>query len=125
MRTAIAEMMGDVVEQNSGGEPPIRYDNGHPVSSTCQAAETQKQQLTISTQEIPVQKDGKRSWCVCAAAYCIQVVILGVLHAFGVFFVAFIDEFKTTKSTTGKYTNRRSHIITSDGLNQVSRTHPY
>lgn len=48
-----------------------------------------------------VVKDSKFAWVKCFAAFTIQVVIVGVLHCFGVFFVEFIEEFNTTKAEAG------------------------
>lgn len=45
--------------------------------------------------------DSKRSWFVCFCGWLTQVVILGVLHGFGVFFVQFVDEFNATNSKAG------------------------
>ncbi|XP_060079659.1 monocarboxylate transporter 3-like [Ylistrum balloti] len=44
------------------------------------------------------KKDSRYSWFVCACGFVMQVFILGVHHAFGVFFVEFIKEFKVSKS---------------------------
>ncbi|XP_067676408.1 uncharacterized protein [Haliotis asinina] len=44
-------------------------------------------------------KDSKWAWIVCVCSWMTQVLILGILHAFGVFFVEFIEDFKTTKGT--------------------------
>ena len=46
-------------------------------------------------------KDTRRCWYVVVAGFLIQVLILGVLHVFGVFFVALIEEFKCSKADAG------------------------
>ena len=51
-------------------------------------------------------KDGRRAWFVCASSFTIQVLHVGFLHAFGVFFVAFSREFQTSKAAVGKCSNR-------------------
>ena len=47
-------------------------------------------------------KDTKYSWFVCSCTFLAQVFILGVLHAYGVFFVEFVKEFKSPKAKAGK-----------------------
>lgn len=47
-------------------------------------------------------KDTKYSWFICSCAFLTQVFILGVLHAFGVFFVEFLKEFNAPKGEAGK-----------------------
>ena len=47
-------------------------------------------------------KDTKYSWFICCCTCLTQVFILGVLHAFGVFFVEFLKEFNSPKGQTGK-----------------------
>ena len=49
-----------------------------------------------------ILKDTKYSWFVCCCAFLSQVFILGVLHAFGVFFVEFVKEFNSPKGQAGK-----------------------
>ncbi|XP_033741540.1 LOW QUALITY PROTEIN: uncharacterized protein LOC117328207 [Pecten maximus] len=44
------------------------------------------------------KKDSRYSWFVCASGFVIQVFILGIHHAFGVFFVEFVKEFRVSKS---------------------------
>ena len=51
-----------------------------------------------------IPKDSRLAWVTCFAAFFIQVFIVGVLHIFGVFFVAFIDEFQTSKANAGEWT---------------------
>ena len=46
-------------------------------------------------------KDSKISWVVCFAAFLVQVIIVGVLHVFGVFFVALIEEFQCSRAEAG------------------------
>lgn len=48
------------------------------------------------------QKDTYYSWVVCACGFVARVIIVGVLHGFGAFFIAFIEEFKITKEKSGK-----------------------
>ena len=52
--------------------------------------------------ELIALKDSKRAWVVCFAACLIQAIIVGVLHAFGLFFIVFIEEFKCSKAKAGK-----------------------
>ena len=47
-------------------------------------------------------KDTNFSWFVCTCTFISQVFVLGVLHAFGVFFVEFVREFKSPKGEAGK-----------------------
>lgn len=53
-------------------------------------------------ENIVFQKDTKYSWFVCTCAFFTQIFVLGVLHAFGVFFVEFVREFNASKGSTGK-----------------------
>ena len=46
-------------------------------------------------------KDSPRSWLVCAGAFSIQLFIMGFSHAFGVFFVVFVDEFQCSSAKAG------------------------
>lgn len=48
-------------------------------------------------------KDSRRSWIVCGAVIVTQILILGVLHAFGIFFVVLTHEFASTKANVGLY----------------------
>ena len=54
---------------------------------------------TVTTSSL---KDCGRSWLVCFAAFLIQVLNVGVMHVFGVFFVAFLDDFNKSKAETGQ-----------------------
>ena len=54
-----------------------------------------------SVKNIKSLKDSKRAWVVCLASFLIQVWVVGILHAYGVFFVAFLEEFKCSKSSAG------------------------
>ena len=51
-----------------------------------------------------IGKDSRRCWLVCFAAWLAQVVIIGVLHVFGVFLVALIEEFKCSRADAGEET---------------------
>ena len=55
-----------------------------------------------SEAELIALKDSKRAWLVCFSACLVQVVIVGVLHVFGLFFIVFIEEFKCSKAKAGK-----------------------
>lgn len=50
-----------------------------------------------------VKKDSKVSWFICFNGWLTQILILGVLHGFGVFFVEFTKDFKSSKSKAGKF----------------------
>ncbi|KAL5010815.1 hypothetical protein ScPMuIL_013120 [Solemya velum] len=51
--------------------------------------------------EVPcLQKDSKYCWLVVACGFITQICILGVLHAFGVFYVEFLREFHSSKAKT-------------------------
>ncbi|KAI0237666.1 Monocarboxylate transporter 13 [Lamellibrachia satsuma] len=50
--------------------------------------------------ELLALKDSKRAWVVCFAACLVQVVIVGVLHIFGLFFIVFLEEFQCSKAKT-------------------------
>ncbi|KAL5010182.1 hypothetical protein ScPMuIL_012487 [Solemya velum] len=60
------------------------------------------QDLTASEpKEIPrLQKDSKYCWLVVVCGFITQICILGVLHAFGVFYVEFLQEFNSSKAKT-------------------------
>ena len=55
---------------------------------------------TIEQESLP--KDSCYCWFICICGFLTQVFILGVLHAFGVFFVEFVNTFGVTKSEAGK-----------------------
>lgn len=48
-------------------------------------------------------KDSRRSWIVCGAVIVTQILILGVLYVFGIFFVVLTHEFASTKANVGLY----------------------
>ena len=56
---------------------------------------------TLEKENTEPQKDTKYSWFVCTCAFTTQVFVLGVLHAFGVFYVEFVKDFKASKGETG------------------------
>jgi hypothetical protein len=43
----------------------------------------------------------KQPWLICAYGFTSRVLIIGVLHGFGPFFITFLEEFKITKETSG------------------------
>ncbi len=51
---------------------------------------------------IGVVKDSRQAWLVCLGAFLLQVLVVGVLHVFGVYMVAFLKEFKCTTVEAGK-----------------------
>ena len=55
-------------------------------------------------------KDGKKAWIVCGASFLIQVWVVGVLHAFGVFFLAFLEDFECTKAEAGMVYHINIHL---------------
>jgi hypothetical protein len=55
------------------------------------------------------RKDTKYSWFVCSCAFFTQIFVLGVLHAFGVFFVEFVKEFNASKGSTGNLRKTCTH----------------
>ena len=79
---------GDVINQNG-----IKIEDIQQNPSS--ADETQIPEWTK-------YKDGKRAWLVVIAAFSIQVVVVGILHIFGVFFVALVAEFNATKGDAGE-----------------------
>jgi hypothetical protein len=52
-------------------------------------------------------KDTKYSWVVCFAGFSLQVIVVGFLHVFGIFFINFVEEFGTTKAKTGAYNSAK------------------
>ena len=58
-------------------------------------------QASGDTKITVTRKDNKKAWLVCFAAFLIQVIVVGNLHVFGIYFISFLDEFKATKATTG------------------------
>lgn len=69
--------------------------------SLIKHAETYKGVESLEKEDTEFQKDTKYSWFVCSCAFITQVFVLGVLHAFGVFYVEFIKDFKSSKGETG------------------------
>lgn len=45
----------------------------------------------------------KQPWLICAYGFTSRVLIIGVLHGFGPFFITFLEEFKITKEKSGIY----------------------
>lgn len=74
------------------------------------SAETFKGEESLEKENTGFQKDSKYAWFVCACAFTTQVFVLGVLHAFGVFFVELIKEFNSAKGETGR-TNYRHRLF--------------
>ena len=58
--------------------------------------------LSITEEKIRRMKDGPRAWLVCICSFLVQVWVIGILHAYGVFYLAFIEEFKCEPSVAGK-----------------------
>ena len=56
-------------------------------------------------------KDNKKAWIVCFASFAIQVIVLGNLHVFGIYYISFLSEFKASKATTGKRLETFLHIL--------------
>ncbi|XP_013401404.1 monocarboxylate transporter 10 [Lingula anatina] len=61
--------------------------------------EVTETEIDITIQPTP-EKDGTRAWLVCFGGFLIQVLIVGFLHVYGIFFVKFLEEFKSSKATT-------------------------
>lgn len=57
--------------------------------------------LSIAEERNRKMKDGPWAWVVCICSFMVQVWVIGVLHAYGVFYLAFIEEFKCPNSTAG------------------------
>lgn len=70
--------------------------------SLIKNAETLREVELLEKETTGFQKDSKYSWFVCACAFTTQVFVLGVLHAFGVFYVELIKDFNSAKGETGK-----------------------
>lgn len=47
--------------------------------------------------------DKLEPWLICAYGFTSRLLIIGVLHGFGPFFIAFLEEFKITKEQSGIY----------------------
>lgn len=47
--------------------------------------------------------DKLKPWLICAFGFTSRLLIIGVLHGFGPFFIAFLAEFKITKEKSGIY----------------------
>jgi hypothetical protein len=56
---------------------------------------------SLEVQTFRSLKDGRKAWIVCFSSFILQICVLGILHAFGVFFVAFLEEFKCSKAAAG------------------------
>ncbi|KAK3606747.1 hypothetical protein CHS0354_036545 [Potamilus streckersoni] len=57
-----------------------------------------EEKYEIENSIVWIQKDSRYAWLVCFCCFTSQVFILGVLHAFGVFFVEFLQSFGSTKA---------------------------
>ena len=79
--------------ETTGGDVITTGEN----KAQTQTAETQDS----DNEDLQHLKDGKRAWIVCFSAFLLQVIIVGTLHVFGLFFVVFLDEFHCTKAEAG------------------------
>ena len=52
-------------------------------------------------------RDGGFGWVVVGAAFVIQFIVLGLQNNVGIVFAALLDEFKKSKSETGKISKIR------------------
>ena len=43
-----------------------------------------------------------RRWLVCASAFVIQFIVFGLLNSGGVLYTFLVEEFKSSRGTTGK-----------------------
>ena len=70
--------------------------------SSAARALIQEEDSNYIKEDCRLEKDTKYSWFVCSCAFFSQVFVFGVLHAYGVFFVEFLKDFKTSKGEAGK-----------------------
>lgn len=60
-----------------------------------------REPLDKSTEENS-DKDGYYAWLVCGSSYFIQALVVGILHAYGVFYGEFKREFNASSAQAGK-----------------------
>ena len=46
--------------------------------------------------------DNRDAWIVLVASYLMQVVIMGIMHTFGIFYLSFLQEFGASEGVTGE-----------------------
>ena len=100
------------------GEPRSNFHTSDSSDSTMDSRPIEERIRRSSSEKLARLKDSSKAWVVCFAAFVIQVLDVGVLHVFGVFFVALIDEFHSTRATVGKpisslYFNIRVYLVVS------------
>ena len=76
-----------------------RKISGEGVTPLGDGQQSSTENSLVASEELP-EKDGIRAWMVCLGGYGIQVFILGVLHAFGVFYIHLTKEFNASKGQT-------------------------
>ena len=86
--------MDDTIESTEDGSK--KSDTNDQPGNGAQNSENKRTSL----------KDSKFAWLVCASSFTIQVLHVGFLHAFGVFFVAFSKEFGSSKAAVGRCFNQ-------------------
>ena len=94
--------MNPIAEETSDGKR-LRNNDLTPCQSVSNSGSPQ---LPHQTEDASLtnsrKKDDKKAWLVCIAAFVIQVIIIGNLHVFGIYFISFLNEFQGSKATTGK-----------------------
>lgn len=66
--------------------------------------------------------DGKESWFVCICCMFANVIVIGCVYIYGIFFPFLLDEFQGGKTKTGKHVVLRLNFISccSSGKEMVS-----
>ena len=95
--------MNPIAEETSDGKR-LRNNDLTPCRSVSNSGNPQ---LPMQTEDDSLtnsrKKDDRKAWLVCIAAFFIQVIIVGNLHVFGIYFISFTNEFQGSKATTGMY----------------------
>ena len=49
-----------------------------------------------------MESDNSRRWLVCASAFVTQFILFGLINSGGVLYTFLVEEFKSSRGTTGK-----------------------
>ena len=113
--------MNPIAEETSDGTRLRNNNELPPCQSISNSGGPQiLQQRDDDPSEGVSNKDNKKAWCVCLAGFLVQVIVIGNLHVFGIYFISFLKEFKSSKATTGNQTEINN--VVGSGLSMQYET---
>ncbi len=83
--------------ENDSGNPDDSGNRNHLVGVDLSLSDEEARKAILDS-----LKDSPRAWLVCVAACLIQIIHIGVLHVYGLFFIEFVEEFSCDKAKAGK-----------------------